>query len=62
MTAVYAALQFVFAPLPGALSDTQGRRRVLLISFAGTATDYLLMALARSFGLLLLGRAIAGDA
>ncbi|HTA90182.1 MAG TPA: MFS transporter [Polyangiaceae bacterium] len=32
MTALYAATQFVFAPVLGALSDRLGRRPILLIS------------------------------
>ena len=60
MTALYAAMQFVFAPVLGALSDRIGRRPVLLISLAGAAINYLFLAFAPSLWLLLLGRAIAG--
>lgn len=60
MTALYAAVQFVFAPVLGALSDRIGRRPVLLISLAGAAINYLFLAFAGSLTLLLLGRAIAG--
>ncbi len=60
MTALYAAMQFVFAPVLGALSDTIGRRPVLLISLAGAAINYAIMAFAPSLTLLLIGRAIAG--
>jgi MFS transporter, DHA1 family, tetracycline resistance protein len=60
MTALYAAMQFVFAPMLGALSDNIGRRPVLLISLAGAAINYAIMAFAPSLWLLLLGRAIAG--
>ncbi len=31
MTALYAVMQFIFAPMPGALSDRLGRRPVLLV-------------------------------
>lgn len=58
--AVYAAMQFVFAPLLGALSDRYGRRPVLLISLLGTALDYLVAALTPSLWLLLVTRIIAG--
>jgi DHA1 family tetracycline resistance protein-like MFS transporter len=37
MTALYAVMQFIFAPVLGALSDKLGRRPVLLISLAGAA-------------------------
>lgn len=60
LTALYAAMQFVFAPVLGALSDRLGRRPVLLISLGGAAINYALMALAPSLWLLILGRAIAG--
>ena len=60
MTALYAAMQFVFAPVLGALSDRLGRRPVLLISLAGAAINYMFLALAPNLALLLLGRAIAG--
>lgn len=60
LTALYAAMQFAFAPVLGALSDRLGRRPVLLISLAGAAVNYVLMAFASSLWLLILGRAIAG--
>ncbi|MBB3308756.1 DHA1 family tetracycline resistance protein-like MFS transporter [Rhizobium sp. BK196] len=60
MTALYAAMQFVFSPVLGALSDTIGRRPVLLISLAGAAINYVIMSFAPSLLLLLIGRAIAG--
>ena len=42
LTALYAAMQFAFAPVLGALSDRLGRRPVLLISLGGAALNYLL--------------------
>ena len=60
MTALYAAMQFVFAPVLGSLSDRLGRRPVLLISLAGAAVNYLFLAFAPNLWMLLLGRAIAG--
>ncbi len=60
MTALYAAMQFIFAPVLGALSDNLGRRPVLLISLAGAAINYVVMAFAPRLWILLLGRAIAG--
>lgn len=59
-TALYAAMQFLFAPVLGALSDNLGRRPILLISLAGAAINYVIMAFAPHLWLLLLGRAIAG--
>jgi MFS transporter, DHA1 family, tetracycline resistance protein len=60
MTALYAVMQFIFAPVLGSLSDRLGRRPVLLISLAGAAINYMLLASATNIWLLLLGRAIAG--
>jgi DHA1 family tetracycline resistance protein-like MFS transporter len=60
MIALYAVMQFVFAPVLGALSDRLGRRPILLISLGGAAINYILMAFAPSLWLLFLGRAIAG--
>lgn len=60
MTALYAAMQFVFAPVLGALSDRLGRRPVLLISLAGAAVNYLFLAFASNLWMLFIGRAIAG--
>ncbi|UVK42538.1 TCR/Tet family MFS transporter [Mesorhizobium sp. AR07] len=60
MTALYAVTQFVFAPALGALSDTLGRRPVLLISLGGAAINYVVMAFAPQLWMLFLGRAIAG--
>ncbi len=60
MVALYAVMQFVFAPVLGSLSDRLGRRPVLLISLAGAAINYLFLAFAPSLWMLLVGRAIAG--
>jgi DHA1 family tetracycline resistance protein-like MFS transporter len=60
MTALYAVMQFIFAPVLGALSDRLGRRPVLLASLAGAALNYAIMAFAPQLWMLFLGRAIAG--
>ncbi|WP_263574888.1 TCR/Tet family MFS transporter [Devosia aquimaris] len=60
MLALYAACQFLFSPVLGVLSDRFGRRPVLLISLAGAAIDYVIMAFAPELWMLVLGRAIAG--
>jgi DHA1 family tetracycline resistance protein-like MFS transporter len=57
---LYALMQFLCAPLLGAISDKVGRRPVLLASLAGAAIDYVFMALAPSMAWLFVGRAIAG--
>ncbi len=57
---LYALMQFLCAPVLGALSDRFGRRPVLLVSVLGAAIDALFMAFAPSLWLLFVGRAIAG--
>jgi DHA1 family tetracycline resistance protein-like MFS transporter len=56
----YSAMQFLFAPLLGRLSDRFGRRPVLLFSLAGTVLGYLLFAFARSLPLLFASRLLDG--
>ena len=60
MTALYAAMQFVCAPVLGSLSDRLGRRPLLLVSLAGATVNYVFLAFASDLWTLLLGRAIAG--
>ena len=57
---VFAAMQFIFGPVIGAISDRYGRRPVLLIALFVMALDYLVMALAQTFWLLLAGRIVGG--
>jgi MFS family permease len=58
----YSAMQFVFAPIWGRLSDRIGRRPVLLVSIAMTAVAFLVYGLAGTFFVLLLARLFAGVA
>lgn len=60
LTTVYALCQLIAAPIIGALSDRYGRRRLLLISQAGTFIGFLIMARATSLWMLFLARAIDG--
>ncbi|MBY5934226.1 TCR/Tet family MFS transporter [Tateyamaria omphalii] len=60
LATTFAAMQFLFGPLLGALSDRYGRRPVLLLSLVVLAIDYLVMAVAGSIWLLLLGRVVGG--
>ena len=57
---LWAAMQFVFAPLLGALSDRVGRRPVILLSIFGLGLDYVLMALAPDLWWLVIGRMLSG--
>jgi len=58
--AIYALMQFLFAPFLGCLSDKIGRRRVILISQFGLGLDYLLLAYAPNMAWFVVGRVIAG--
>ena len=58
----FALMQFLFAPLQGILSDSFGRRPVILISNFGVGLDYVLMAMAPTLGWLFAGRVISGIA
>lgn len=60
IASLWATMQFICAPIIGALSDRFGRRRVILISTAGLALDWVLMALAPSLWWLVVGRIIGG--
>jgi DHA1 family tetracycline resistance protein-like MFS transporter len=58
--AAYSAMQFLCAPLLGALSDRYGRRIVLLAALAGMALSNCMIAIAGGLALLLVARAFAG--
>lgn len=57
---IYATMQFLCAPILGALSDRYGRRPIILASVFGLAVDYLIQGWAPSISWLFLGRVIAG--
>jgi len=57
---VWALMQFVFAPVQGAMSDRFGRRPIVLLSNFGLGLDYILMALAPTLSWLFAGRVISG--
>merc|ERR1712071_526426 len=57
---LFSILQFLTAPLAGSLSDRYGRKPALLFSTVGIAASYALWALADSFALFVLARAIGG--
>ncbi|MDP1578899.1 MAG: TCR/Tet family MFS transporter [Candidatus Didemnitutus sp.] len=60
IVSIYAFMQFVGSPFLGALSDRFGRRKIILIATAGSAIDYVIMALAPTLTWLFLARTIAG--
>jgi len=60
LTLVFAVMQFIAMPVIGALSDSYGRRPVMLFSLFGLALDYFIMGFAPTLAFLYLGRIIAG--
>lgn len=60
LATIFAAMQFLFGPTLGSLSDRYGRRPVLILSLVVLALDYVLMALAHTIWLLIIGRIIGG--
>lgn len=62
LMSAYAGAQFLFSPAVGGISDALGRKPVLLFTLAALAVDYVIMALASGFWVLLIGRLVAGIA
>jgi len=62
LMAAYSAMQFVFSPILGRLSDRVGRRPVLLISLTGSVLGAVMFALASSLAWLFASRLLAGIA
>ncbi|WP_299024663.1 TCR/Tet family MFS transporter [uncultured Sulfitobacter sp.] len=60
LSTTFAVMQFLFGPVMGGLSDRFGRRPVLLLALLVMAMDYVVMAVAGSIWLLLLGRVVGG--
>jgi DHA1 family tetracycline resistance protein-like MFS transporter len=60
LAALYALMQFLFAPLIGSVSDRYGRRPVILVSLLGSAIDYFLIAFAPNLIWFAVGRIVAG--
>jgi len=60
LLSIYAVMQFLCAPLLGALSDRFGRRPIILLALAGLGVDYVMLSVAPTIGWLVVGRVIAG--
>ena len=60
LATAFAAMQFLFGPVIGNLSDRFGRRPVMLVALATMSADYVVMALADSIWILLAARIVAG--
>ena len=60
LASIFAVMQFICGPVLGSLSDTFGRRPVILISLIFMTFDYIIMGLATSVWMLLFGRVLGG--
>jgi MFS transporter, DHA1 family, tetracycline resistance protein len=60
MSVSWALMQLIFSPIFAGLSDTYGRRPILLASNFGLGLDYILMALAPGIAWLFAGRVLSG--
>ncbi len=60
LLAAFSGMQFLCAPLLGALSDRYGRRPVLLVSLAGICVNNLVLVWAPTMAWLFVGRLVAG--
>ncbi|MCO6509708.1 MAG: MFS transporter, partial [Aridibacter famidurans] len=58
--ASYSAMQFIFAPVLGSLSDKYGRRPILFFSLLGSAVGYLFIGFATALWMVFFGRIVAG--
>lgn len=58
--ALYALMQFLFAPIIGSLSDRFGRRKVILVSLFASTLDYVLLTFAPNITWLFIGRVLTG--
>jgi DHA1 family tetracycline resistance protein-like MFS transporter len=60
LSSCYAVCSLISTPIIGKLSDSHGRRPLLLISQAGTFVGFLILAGANSLPIIFLGRIIDG--
>ncbi|KAK2586021.1 hypothetical protein KPH14_010589 [Odynerus spinipes] len=57
---MYSFLQFLSSPIIGALSDTYGRKPLMILCLIGITLSYLLWALSKNFGIFVLARFVGG--
>ena len=60
LVSVYAACSLISTPIIGNLSDRYGRKRLLLISQAGTCLGFLMLAWSHSLWMVFIGRMLDG--
>jgi MFS family permease len=60
LMAIYSAMQFLFSPFWGGLSDRYGRRPIILVSLLGAGFAHLTFAFATTYTMLFMARLFAG--
>src|SRR5712672_236402 len=60
LSVAYGLMQFLCAPMLGAISDRFGRRPVLIAAIVGLGIHYFLIATAPSLAIMLLARMVGG--
>lgn len=60
LMAIYGAMQLIFAPLWGGLSDRYGRKPILMIGVLGNAIAQLIFGLSTELWMLFAARALSG--
>ena len=60
VASLYSILQFLFSPIWGKLSDSTGRRPVLVFTCTGSFLGYLVWLFSGSFSLFVLSRLVTG--
>src|SRR5882724_13482966 len=60
LMASFSAMQFVFAPFWGRLSDRHGRRPILMVGLFGSILAYTMFGFSRSLAVLMISRLAAG--
>ncbi len=58
----YAIMQFLCSPILGSISDSVGRRKIILLALLALSVDYLILGFSQTLWVLILGRIIAGIA
>jgi len=60
LMAIFSAMQFIFSPVWGGLSDRYGRKPILMLGVLGFAITMLLMGLSTKLWMLIAARGLAG--
>ena len=58
--AVFSLGQFIAAPFWGRLSDSIGRKKVLIISLIGSTIAYVMLAFAETLTMVIISRVLSG--